>query len=280
MVEPGWYPDPIGSAYFRYFNGSEWTSTTTDSELDEMPEDGAASIEINLDVNPDTRSQQVSTPPTALHAGGMGISLEGGRSIVREVREKTLGGFISEGIGHSSDVDNPVDNAWIVGQSGMVRLNNGLVEIKRTSLGIDLIAGNLRGDKAIPLRTIQAVQFKLASATVGGMIEFVVAGDRSNNGRQRLLGNGLVNTVISRRIVRIGDENVVTFNRTQEPPFKAFHQMILTELMSLGTSHSGTTSVSSISSKADEIRQLKELLDEGILTLEEFESAKKIVLNI
>jgi hypothetical protein len=242
MQDPGWYPDPLGAAYYRFHNGSEWTTATTDSDNEEPPSVGSFDT-LNLD-EPSTESSQSNT---------------------QVANNRTLSDYELDG--------------WIIGQSGMIRLNDGLVEIKRTSLAKDLFFGNLRGDKTIPLRTIQAVQFKAATATVGGMIEIVVAGDRSNDGRQRIVSRDPILTLFSRRFVRMGDENIITFNRTQEPPFRNFHKTILMELSYLGGDAGRPVPNVSSPSRAEEIRELKELLDDGIITQEEFNEAKQAILK-
>ena len=35
MSEPGWYPDPIGAAWARYWTGSHWSSRVTDFDGNE-----------------------------------------------------------------------------------------------------------------------------------------------------------------------------------------------------------------------------------------------------
>jgi hypothetical protein len=35
MSDPGWYPDPIGAAWARFWTGSEWSSRVTDFDGNE-----------------------------------------------------------------------------------------------------------------------------------------------------------------------------------------------------------------------------------------------------
>lgn len=296
MADPGWYADPLGFKYYRYFNGNEWTVAVRDSETDDVdPLKYTQTLFLKNLPPPETEPISTSAEEISFLAlykesrqneTELGISTDGIKDIRKEISGRSKREIVEEIFNPSNisdhksrGVDDPRQEGWIVGQSGMVRFQDGLVEIKRTSIGMDLIAGNIRGDKAIPLRTIQAIQFKPASTTVGGMIEFVVAGDRSNNGRQRVLGNGIASAIAGRRFSRMGDENVITFNRTQEPPFREFHNFLLNALKEYDSVGPPQDQLKQ-NSLADEIRELKQLLDEGLLTIEEFESAKKSILGI
>lgn len=295
MSSAGWYADPLGFKYFRYFDGEEWTQATCDSPSDSVKEsDFLQRLYLQklpppsgnpkfLDLEADSFSDLYKQ--SRANETNLGVSMGAVGNLRDEIVEKNKRELVEEIFNPSSIADyrsrgtiDPRDEGWIVGQSGMVRFVDGLIEIKRTSIGMDLVAGNTRGDKAIPLRTVQAIQFKPASTTVGGMIEFVVAGDRSNSGRNHVTGLGIAGAVVGRRLARMGDENVITFNRTQEPPFRDFHNFLLTALREFDSNTSPTDQPNI--SKAAEIRELKALLDEGLLTAEEFESAKRSILGI
>jgi hypothetical protein len=333
MAKPGYYRDPLGIHFERYFNGALWTYQVRgdaddtndffDYELDDEllinldpPISEAVDVETERwsDFGTDFYNafgfgwrHSVSVPRVTEGGEGarsgtflsnykesrkneseLGTSVGGLLDVGGEIFKKSKRELSDEVFNPSNiadyrsrGVEDPRQEGWIVGQNGMLRFRDGLLEIKRTSIGMDLLTGNLRGDKAIPLRTIQAIQFKPASATVGGMIEFVVAGDRSNNGRPHILGSGqpIIATIIGRRVGRMGNENVITFNRTQQPPFQDLHAFLLNELKHYGQISPATEHVKQ-TTKAEEIRELKELLDEGLLTTEEFESAKKSILGI
>ena len=269
MARSGYYEDPLGQHFSRFYNGKRWTYMVRDeSGQGHIPDDFGLSDEILGGLNPPTdvpadNSTDEHNYPTLLDFYRMASPPK---------RSKVVAD-------HGSA--DPREDGWIVGQNGMVRLRDGLVEIKRTSISTDLLLGNLRGDKAIPIRNIQAVQFKPASQTVGGMIEFVVAGDRSNTGSQRdglMEASGLVGALMNRRWARMANENVLTFSRGQELPFLDFHKLILNEIGRFG---SPQTPVASAVSRgfSTEIRELKDLLDDGILTQAEFDSAKQEILK-
>ncbi len=166
----------------------------------------------------------------------------------------------------------------IVGQNGRIRLRNGLIEITR-GLKDDLVLGNQRGTKAIPIRSIQAVQFKRAPI-VPGAIEFVVAGDRSNTAMDRMqLGGSLGTLIAGKSLARAASENTVTFTRGQEPPFIRLHEHILALI--------GMTSEPAIATPVEQapvdlvgqLERLRGLFEAGVVTDDEFATAKARLLN-
>ena len=166
----------------------------------------------------------------------------------------------------------------VVGQNGHIRLRNGLIEIAR-GLKDDLLFGNLRGTKAIPIRSVQAVQFKRATR-VPGAIEFVVAGDRSNTGMDRLqMGSTFGTLVAGRGLARAASENTVTFTRSQEPPFIRLHEHILSLIGITEQPMTPTTIAHAPADLVAQLEQLRGLLDAGVLTDAEFSQAKARLLN-
>ena len=173
---------------------------------------------------------------------------------------------------------NPAEE--IVGGNGSIRLRNGLIEITR-QLKDDIAFGNLRGTKAIPIRSIQAVQFKRATF-VPGAIEFVVAGDRSNTADdRRMISNspGFVNAMFGKQMARNASENTVTFTRAMEPPFVELHEYVLSLI---GTPDRATPSEPVDGSPNDLVAQLERLAGlhrAGALSGEEFAHAKSRLIS-
>lgn len=117
--------------------------------------------------------------------------------------------------------------------------------------------GGSKGEKSIPIKSITAIQFKEPGFTTG-YIQFAYSGSSETKGGS---------------ISAVKDENSVTFAKKELSQAK--------ELVDLIESyrHTESTSTSSISA-ADELKKYKELLDDGILTQEEFDAKKKQLLNI
>ena len=170
------------------------------------------------------------------------------------------------------------DCAEVIGSNGRVKIVGGLVEITR-DLKHDIGLGNLRGTKSIPIRAVQAVQFKRATAWVGGAIEFVVAGDRSNTGHDFAgLGNAGAEMLFGRQLARMGNENVVTFTLKQEPPFLALHKLVLS-LISNGRPGPSPAVIEQRTDLVAQLEQLRQLHTDGVLTEDEFGRAKARLLN-
>jgi hypothetical protein len=145
------------------------------------------------------------------------------------------------------------------GKSGVtVELNNGRVIIRhpRGLKGLLQDPQRGRGDKEIPISSVTAVQLKPVGWATSGYIQFAYSGSTESKG-------GVFNAV--------KDENTVMFDKKQQPRFEELKNRIL-EAQSAGTTTSTPT-------KAQEIRELSKLLEDGIISEEEFAAAKIRVLS-
>lgn len=173
-------------------------------------------------------------------------------------------------------------DGWLKGQMAYVRLHEGLIQIRRISLLADVALGPVRGDKNIPIRTVQAVQYKPATAVVSGALEFVVAGDVSNTSSDQAFNGNVLKAVVGRRVARAVHENTVTFGKSQEDEFREFYEKVLAAIGSWGNSSSVESDKprgEGAASLASELRQLGDLYSSGLLTEEEFKSAKSKLLE-
>lgn len=179
------------------------------------------------------------------------------------------------------------EEGWLKGEIAYVRLFQGLIQIRRTSLLADLALGPVRGDKNIPIRTIQAVQFKPATRLVSGALEFVVAGDTANTSYDSYKfgisgAEGVANALFGRRTARAVHENSITFSKKQEGPFIALYEQVLDAIATWGNPTPPNLSEMNSNppvSMADELAKLGELLARGLLTEEEFRSAKQRLIS-
>ncbi len=195
----------------------------------------------------------------------------------------------SDGIsgGRTADTDlnlreQMLKDGWLKGQMAYVRLHEGLIQIRRISLLADVTLGPIRGDKNIPIRTVQAVQYKPATAVVSGALEFVVAGDVSNTSSDQAFNGNILKAVVGRRVARAVHENTITFGKSQEGEFREFYEKVLAAIGSWGNSSSVDSERpqgEGTSSLASELRQLGDLYSSGLLTEEEFRSAKSKLLD-
>ncbi|QCR33100.1 DUF4429 domain-containing protein [Lysinibacillus sp. SGAir0095] len=114
--------------------------------------------------------------------------------------------------------------------------------------------GGSKGEKSIPISSISAIQFKKPSITTG-YIQFAYAGSIETK---------------AGTLSAAADENSITFHKKDLAKAE--------ELVALIESKRQNP-IAQVSA-ADELKKFKELLDEGILTKEEFEAKKKQLLGI
>lgn len=119
--------------------------------------------------------------------------------------------------------------------------------------------GGSKGEKSIPLKSITAIQFKEPSMVTTGYIQFAYSGSTETKG-------GTMSAV--------KDENTITFVKKELDKARELVDLIESKR------HVNEPPSNNSVSAADEILKMKELLDAGILTQEEFDTKKKQLLNI
>lgn len=145
------------------------------------------------------------------------------------------------------------------GVNGQLELYNDKVIIKRKGVLAKMTQGFFKGDKTLYLKQITGIQVKQGGLVTNGYIQFTVPGGIENR-------KGLSDAT--------KDENTVMFNKK----YNELVQKMKDKIEELQQTLNGQP-VSQLSS-ADEIKKYKELLDQGVLTEEEFTEKKKQLLNI
>lgn len=139
-----------------------------------------------------------------------------------------------------------------------IEIENSIVTIKRKGL-LNFATQGLKGDKSIPFRNITAIQIKKPGLT-NGYIQFSQHGMMESK-------KGLWDAN--------ADENTVTLVSKTE-----YEQALEIKELIENASNNETTQQVQTNDVADEIRKFKSLLDEGILTQEEFDAKKKELLGV
>ncbi|MDM5248803.1 MULTISPECIES: DUF4429 domain-containing protein [unclassified Lysinibacillus] len=119
--------------------------------------------------------------------------------------------------------------------------------------------GGSKGEKSIPIKSITAIQFKEPGLTTG-YVQFAYSGSSETKGGT---------------MAAVKDENTITFVKKE---LKQAREMV--DLIESKRQTESTPSKNSSVSAADEILKMKELLDAGILTQDEFDTKKKQLLGI
>ena len=149
------------------------------------------------------------------------------------------------------------------GAGGYLWLFEDRVRIKHHGLRGALTTGVLKGDKEIRLDQISAVEWRNPGAALGH-IQFSFLGGSSDARRAS------------------NDENAVLFSRKQEPAFRAIKEEIDRRARATRRPIAPPAVAPVTASGAsipEQIRQLADLKDAGILTAEEFEAKKVDLLN-
>ncbi|MEW8986227.1 MAG: SHOCT domain-containing protein, partial [Bacillus sp. (in: firmicutes)] len=107
------------------------------------------------------------------------------------------------------------------------------------------------------------IQVKLGGFITNGYIQFSIPGGNEST-------KGLWSAT--------QDENSVTFEKSDNPVVEQIKAKI--EELQRAMKNSGGMVIQNTVSTADEIKKFKELMDQGIITIDEYEAKKKQLLNI
>jgi hypothetical protein len=189
-----------------------------------------------------------------------------------------------------------------MGTTGKVNVDDVFVTISHEgSTGLNKLTNRLsqgyKGEKKIAIAQISAVQFKsvggvgkglssminktpglgalnkLSGNTAGatGYIEFVVIGSSESKGRALLGGLNAMGS----------NENAVMFGPDQEEAFSQIREYIENKIRERYTTQPAQAAAPvAAPDVATQINSLKQLLDSGVLTEDEFQKAKAKILGI
>ena len=147
------------------------------------------------------------------------------------------------------------------GHNGQITIDGEWITIHRKGLGR---LGHSKGDKRIAMSTIIAVKMRPAGAVANGFIRF----DQMGGPALRDKRGGLSDATT--------DENAVIFRKSQQAAFDALREHVENYI---AARHSAAGAPAPAApSVADQIKQLAELRDSGVLTEEEFGAKKADLL--
>lgn len=150
------------------------------------------------------------------------------------------------------------------GQSGTVMFDGTFVTISRTGLSRLTIG---KGDKRIPVASIAAVQWKPAGALVNGFIQFTLPGGVERRSRAG-----------SQTFDAARDENSVVFTKKQAPEFEQMRQAV-EQAIAHRYAPQQQYAPAPAASVADELMKLGQLVQQGLLSREEYEQQKARLLG-
>lgn len=162
----------------------------------------------------------------------------------------------------NSPVAAPALKLVLEGRSGKSVLVDG--DVVRITKAAGLLS--TKREKTMPIGSITSVEVKEPGAFVG-FIQFSIAGGKARDSSYTFTGGS---------VDAVKDENSVVFTG-QDKYRTALKIKKLVESWKVTQSHPSAPAPSSV---ADEIRKLKALADEGVLTREEFEAKKRQLLGV
>lgn len=146
------------------------------------------------------------------------------------------------------------------GINGQLEVYDNRIIIKRKGVLSKLAQGFFKGDKEILISKISAIQVKLGTTLTNGYIQFTLSGANENT-------KGILSATT--------DENTVMFDKKHNDEVIKIKECIYTLIDKDANPNNFITN----DSIADELIKLKKLLDEGILSEEEFQVEKNKILN-
>lgn len=152
-----------------------------------------------------------------------------------------------------------------IGSNGSLTVTDDGVLIRRKADVLTFLNQGLQGDKTIPWRSITAVQFKAAGKLLTGYIQFSAHGHVEPK-------RGM--------FPHVNDENCVLFLANQQWAFEQAKSEIDARIRALSAAPPTTGASSPAFSAASELEKLAALLDKGLLTREEFDERKTVILSI
>lgn len=147
------------------------------------------------------------------------------------------------------------------GVNGQLELFEDRIIIKRKGALSKLTQGFFKGDKTVYLNQMSGIQVKLGSLFINGYIQIILLGSQESK-------RGILDAT--------KDENTVVFNQKDNELVSNIRKKI-EELLG---AYRQPSVIHNQLSGADEIKKYKQLLDEGIITQEEFNKKKRDILNI
>lgn len=153
--------------------------------------------------------------------------------------------------------------------NGILFVYEDRVVISRNSAA-GFIAQGLKGDKVFFYKDLSSIEYRKPTFFANGYIKFIVAGTSETKQNIGILGNTTTSA--------LKDPNTLilrAFNKKVPEESEKIYNYILKKIKEVKQEIKNDKSYSS----ADEILKFKNLLDEGIITQEEFDKKKKELLN-
>ena len=152
------------------------------------------------------------------------------------------------------------------GGKSIIKINGNTLTISRPGLMSKMSLG-FTGDKTIMINQISGVQIKKVGLA-RGYIQFIMAGTKE-------VKSGIIGGKIDENVV-YSDSSFKKSNKQINDDFEEIKKYI----EDFNSNQNNTTVVQNVKSPVEQVRELKELLDMGDISQEEFDKKKKELLNL
>ena len=153
-----------------------------------------------------------------------------------------------------------------MGGKSIIKINGNTLTISRPGLMSKMSLG-FTGDKTIMINQISGVQIKKVGLA-RGYIQFIMAGTKE-------VKSGIIGGKIDENVV-YSDSALKKSNKQINDDFEEIKRYI----EDFNSSQNNTTVVQNVKSPVEQVKELKELLDMGAISQEEFDKKKKELLNL
>ena len=153
-----------------------------------------------------------------------------------------------------------------MGGKSIIKINGNTLTISRPGLMSKMSLG-FTGDKTIMINQISGVQIKKVGLA-RGYIQFIMAGTKE-------VKSGIIGGKIDENVV-YSDSSFKKSNKQINDDFEEIKRYI----EDFNSSQNNTTVVQNVKSPVEQVKELKELLDMGAISQEEFDKKKKELLNL
>ncbi len=152
------------------------------------------------------------------------------------------------------------------GGKSIIKINGNTLTISRPGLMSKMSLG-FTGDKTIMINQISGVQIKKVGLA-RGYIQFIMAGTKE-------VKSGIIGGKIDENVV-YSDSSFKKSNKQINDDFEKIKKYI----EDFNSNQNNTTVVQNVKSPVEQVKELKELLDMGAISQEEFDKKKKELLNL
>lgn len=152
------------------------------------------------------------------------------------------------------------------GGKSIIKINGNTLTISRPGLMSKMSLG-FTGDKTIMINQISGVQIKKVGLA-RGYIQFIMAGTKE-------VKSGIIGGKIDENVV-YSDSSFKKSNKQINDDFEEIKKYI----EDFNSNQNNTTVVQNVKSPVEQVKELKELLDIGAISQEEFDKKKKELLNL